>query len=957
MRERGFPLQWLLASGIVFSLLALILVTVIQGYRGTSAALLVAAEDSARQLAVIMDERAGRLIGPAESTLRALAFDPLAEAESLEQRLARLPLLVEVLNANRTLSAVYVGYASGEFFLVRPLSGREHNLALPVPGRAAYLVQSQHLGADQQMQGHWQFYDQQLQLIQGQGLPEYRFDPRTRPWYQQALASRELRLTDPYVFFTTGEVGITMALPAQAGEAVFGLDAALGDLAVELQGLRMTAGSEVAVVDGQGRVLAHPDLDQLLQQEDGRFRLALLPELVNPALHALSRHIGQEQGQSAPQSFVLNNATWYGISLPLAAFADSDVRVMIAIPGWQLLSGARAILLDQAIWALALMVVIVLLGWLLGQRMGEPLGKLAEQVKAFSQFDFTRPPRVRSRISEVNNLSILMGRMGAAIDHFQQITLTLSHQPDLELMLDEVMQHLVATAEGRSGAVYLCAEDQQHLQCVSRCDGPHYPEHFVLDEAFRQSPEAECLRHLDAEHRYITVALYDRHQALLGMLVVELSIRLEQGMRERLQRFVRDLSGTLSVAIETRILFAGQQRLLDAIIRLLADAIDAKSPYTGGHCERVPQLAAMLLDQAEASTQGVLAGFSMNEDERYAFQLASWLHDCGKITSPEYVVDKATKLETIYNRIHEIRTRFEVLWRDAEIACLRAQLAGGDSEQLRADCARQQARLQAEFASVARANIGGEAMSDEAVAELERIGQRRWLRYFDNRLGLSQAEQARMAAVPEQSLPVSECLLADRPEHIHYWSARKPPVERDDPDNQWGFDMQLPDYAMHLGELYNLSIRRGTLTAEERFKINEHIVQTRIMLESLPFPRYLQRVPDLAATHHETLDGQGYPSRLTADQLGIPERVMAIADIFEALTAADRPYKEAKSLSVSLDILVTMAEEGHIDADLLHLFIAAGVYRQYATRFLSPAQCDAVDEQRLLSRLQPLLAG
>ncbi|WP_339842591.1 HD domain-containing phosphohydrolase [uncultured Halopseudomonas sp.] len=955
VRNSGLPVQWMLAGGIVLSLLVVMLVTVVQGYRGTSAALLAAAEDSARQLAVIMDERAGRLISPAESTLRALAHDPLGAAPDIEQRLARLPLLVEMLSANPTLSAVFVGYANGEFLLVRPLEGRRSTLEYPIPEQSAYLVQSMHYGADRQISGHWQFYDADLKMLSQQAVPNYQFDPRTRVWYQRATGTDELVLTEPYVFFTTGEVGLTMALPSKTGNAVIGLDAALSDLASELGDMRMTARSEVAVVDAGQRVLAYPDLEQILKQQDGSFRLASLSELNNGALYQLADRFNLDEDKNEPITFTLNGATWYGIGFPLVSFANSGIHILIAIPGWELLAGARAILIDQAIWALALMLVILPVGWAFGRRLGEPLSQLADQVQAFSNFDFTQPPRVRSRIREVNHLSILMGRMGSAIDHFQQITLALSHEPHLEQMLDDVMEHLVATAEGRSGAVYLCNESGTQLDCSSRFQGTHYPDTFDLDDAFRDEPEEQLLLRLDANHSYLVVTLHDRYRALLGFLVVELSTQLESDFHQRLQRFVRDLSGTLSVAIETRLLFAGQQRLLDAIIRLLADAIDAKSPYTGGHCERVPQLAAMLLQHAEAAQSGVLADFAMNEDQRYAFHLASWLHDCGKITSPEYVVDKATKLETIYNRIHEIRTRFEVLWRDAELECLRAELNGGDPEQLRETCRAEQQRLQAEFALVAQANMGAESMSDERVAELEQIAQRRWTRHFDNRLGLSRAEQGRMAHFPAQELPANECLLADRPEHVYPWGDRKPPVERDNPANRWDFDMTLPEHAMHLGELYNLRISRGTLTPEERFKINDHIVQTLIMLEALPFPRHLEGVPKMAATHHETLDGRGYPCRLTAEDLGVPERIMAIADVFEALTAADRPYKEPKSLSASLDILVSMAERQHVDADLLHLFIHAGVYRQYAEQFLLAEQCDAVDEAGLLARLDALM--
>jgi len=169
--------------------------------------------------------------------------------------------------------------------------------------------------------------------------------------------------------------------------------------------------------------------------------------------------------------------------------------------------------------------------------------------------------------------------------------------------------------------------------------------------------------------------------------------------------------------------------------------------------------------------------------------------------------------------------------------------------------------------------------------------------------------------------------------------------------------MRLPPCASNQGELYNLSIRRGTLTEEERFKINEHIVQTLIMLSALPLPRHLRRVPTIAANHHEKMDGSGYPRHLPGEAMSIPERVMAIADIFEALTAADRPYKAPKSLSESLKILAFMARDRHVDADLFRLFVQSGVYRDYGRRFLRPEQLDEVNEKAILALLdEPLRA-
>jgi len=411
------------------------------------------------------------------------------------------------------------------------------------------------------------------------------------------------------------------------------------------------------------------------------------------------------------------------------------------------------------------------------------------------------------------------------------------------------------------------------------------------------------------------------------------------------QQFAQQLSGMLAVSIETRQLIDAQKKLLDGVIRLMADAIDAKSPYTGGHCERVPELAIQMMDQLQADTTGPYAGFRLNEQERYAFQLGAWLHDCGKVTSPEHIVDKATKLELIGNRIHEVRLRFELLWRDAEIACWQALAQGQAPDVARAELAERQHRLQEDFAFVAACNLGSETLSDEAIARLHVLGTQTWQRHFDDRLGLSEEELNRLqhARPDAPALPASEPLLADRPEHCVPWGERRPPVEKGAPGNVYGFDMPLPLYKQNMGELHNLSVRRGTLTEEDRFRINEHIVQTYTMLKTLPWPQALSRVPELAATHHERLDGQGYPRRLKADQLGLPERVMALADVFEALTAADRPYKTPKPLSETLAIMARMCRERHLDTELFRYFLRSQLWQQLAHTYLQAAQIDQVD--------------
>src|SRR6266851_4438226 len=323
-------------------------------------------------------------------------------------------------------------------------------------------------------------------------------------------------------------------------------------------------------------------------------------------------------------------------------------------------------------------------------------------------------------------------------------------------------------------------------------------------------------------------------------------------------------------------------------------------------------------------------------------EVAGGLHDCGKVTTREFVVDKATKLETSYNRIHEVRTRFEIVKRDAEIEYLRAVMAGGDEPALRSVRDARLAELDDDFAFVAECNIGSEFMAPEKIARLQRIAGITWQRTLDDRLGLSWEESARQPQTRE-SLAATEHLLADKRTHIIEHDVAPVP-----PENPWGFVIKPPPHKANLGEVYNLSIRRGTLTEEERFHINDHIVQTIIMLEALPYPKHLRRVPEWAGGHHEKMDGTGYPRGLKRDQMSIPARIMMIADIFEALTARDRPYKARKKLSECVEIMGRMSREGHIDPDLFALFLTSGVYRAYAAKFLLEEQIDEVDVARYL---------
>ncbi len=380
-----------------------------------------------------------------------------------------------------------------------------------------------------------------------------------------------------------------------------------------------------------------------------------------------------------------------------------------------------------------------------------------------------------------------------------------------------------------------------------------------------------------------------------------------------------------------------QEKLLDSIIKVIAEAIDTKSPYTGKHCARVPEIAKDLLDAANHSTLNAFKTFSLtSKDELREFEIGAWLHDCGKVTTPEYVIDKSAKLETIYNRIHEIRMRFEVLWRDAHIAYLKEDIS---LEELQG----RQANLRDNFAFIASSNLGSEFMDESQQARVKEIAKITWQRHFDDRLGLGSIEMLRYTEKDNEALPVTEMLLSDKAHHI---------VAREDFDHEAyesdGFKLDVPEHLYNYGEIYNLCIEKGTLSQEERYKINEHVIMSIKMLEKIPFPAQLTKIPEYAGTHHETLTGTGYPRKLTKEKLSIPARIMAIADIFEALTASDRPYKKAKTLSESIKIMSFMVKDQHIDEDLFKLFLSSGVYKTYAKKYLTSEQIDEVDVEEYI---------
>jgi HD-GYP domain-containing protein (c-di-GMP phosphodiesterase class II) len=353
---------------------------------------------------------------------------------------------------------------------------------------------------------------------------------------------------------------------------------------------------------------------------------------------------------------------------------------------------------------------------------------------------------------------------------------------------------------------------------------------------------------------------------------------------------IASLASQAAVIVDKETLITEQKVLLESFIKMMAQAIDAKSPYTGAHCVRVPVLTEMLAEAACNGTEGFFKNFNLTDEEKYELHIAGWLHDAGKIVTPVHIMDKATKLETIHDRIHLIVARCELLKRDARIRFLEATSAkGSDEAALTARYEKETAQIDDDITFLRTANIGGEFMEDEKIERLKTLGER-------------------MVLIDGEQLPL---LSAD--------------------------------------EIYNLSTRRGTITPEERQIMNDHMVHTVNILESMPWPRHLQRVPEYACGHHEKMDGTGYPRGVLGGTMSIPARMMAVADVFEALTAADRPYKKPKKLSEAMAIIGQFKKSNHLDPNIVDFFVSSRIYRKYAEMFLAPEQIDAVDEAAILA--------
>ena len=527
------------------------------------------------------------------------------------------------------------------------------------------------------------------------------------------------------------------------------------------------------------------------------------------------------------------------------------------------------------------------------------------------------------------------------IGNLSQIGLALSKERDMSKLLEMILLEAKRISNSDGGTLYMMTDDKRlkfeimmtdslnfHMGGTSGEEIPFYPVKLYdekgepnnsmvaayvglsgdtvnIQDAYKAKGfDFSGTKMFDEKTGYhsksfLTVPLKNHEDEIIGVLQL---LNAQKNKSKKIIEFSEDIQGKVealasqaAVAITNKNLIKDLENLFESFIKLIASAIDAKSPYTGEHCERVPEITMMLAEAVQKTKHGPFADFKLSDQEMYELKIAAWLHDCGKVATPEFVVDKSTKLETIYDRIHEVETRFAALKRDYEIKKLKKELTIERDQSLSAneknkkindlkkDYQKTIRQIKKDLSFVKESNIGGEFMSGDKQQRINEIAQYKW----------------------KPNGKMQNFLSED--------------------------------------EVYNLTIPRGTLTPEERQVINDHIVITINMLDELPYPKHLKNIPEFAGGHHEKLDGTGYPKGLTKDEMSVQARIMAIADIFEALTARDRPYKKGKTLSQAMRILGFMKDDAHIDVDLFDIFVKQKIYMKYAKGFLEPEQIDEVN--------------
>lgn len=853
-----------------------------------------------------------------------------------------LPQIVHLLKESPHVSSYSFYYPSGDFFSVSRVKNQMMARRLNVDSSVKIIIAHNNNGTVQ-IRGSDEHLTQFTEIDASKVILY-----KSHSWFSDAQTEKSL-ISSPTLLPISEMVGVNIYRKNDKG-IVITAEVLLEDIHSSLTDTLTNDSSIRVLYNDVGQVFAFSDrLDANIPSALLTDKLDELPNKV--VLYAINKN--QRDGKLG--LFEFEGEKWFGQVVTFQPLQGQTFHLLMTAKAADLFDNG-ALIKKQTIYTSLVVLLLILPGiFAVSVYISKPIKRATQNAKDIESFKFDKDDKTpHSYIREIEELNQAQRSTRSTISQFISLTNNIANKENLDDMLSLVCRETAKAVEASGVLLYLHDTENEILvpkyvwyegidesQAVARTL-PVSEAKKIMNELFVANKvaifNAEDIERLDVPWdksragKVICIPLMDRSGSVIGSFGVlyEGDNALER--YQSYEDYLHTLLGFTSVTIETHDMMDAQKSLLDSFIQVFAGSLDRKSPYTGNHCQRVPVITEWLTQAAQDSQYGVFKGFSLTPKQWEELKMASWLHDCGKITTPEHIVDKATKLETIYNRIHEVRMRFEVIKREKEIELLKAQHGELTTEHLQQLDAHN-FQVNKDFEFIAELNLGGEFVDDGDIRRLHKIAEQTWTRTLSKTAGISWVEQQRSQEQPP--LPTTEQVLADLPEHLVPWDFARVNDER--------FTLKATDYQANLGELYNLSTRRGTLADEDRFIINDHIIQSINILESLPFPKHMRDVAKIAGGHHEKMDGTGYPMGLKGDEMPLTARIMAIADVFEALTSTDRPYKKAKTLSESIRIMSFMVKDGHLDPDLFELFLSSGVYMRFAKEYMEPEQQDSVD--------------
>ncbi|WP_019439799.1 HD domain-containing phosphohydrolase [Moritella marina] len=885
------------------------------------------------ELKVELDELSTPLI----TLLDTLANTGFTEKEFNEQPIEWLEMMHMLLSKNKHIASFYIGNNDGSAYLIRSMYTEADKLRYAAPDTTVLMLEI-NLNNGQQRSI---YFDQQMRRIGSKRSHSNYYDPRTRDWFKNAKGDMDIHMVEPYAFYFSRRIGITYSRMLKNKQGVIAVDFTLGSLTDIIQDLEYSENSKVLLLTASKRIISSNQELELINGE----KLFTAEELEIAEFLPDFNDIKIEE--TLFSTIFWQDQNWELVVTPLE-ISSLDVLYLVNFVAYKDLLYGSSILRNELI---VISLITVLISFLIilatTEKIAKPLSYLTKSVENIQRFSFKRKVYKKSNINDINALNEAMNSMeNVLVDFFQNLRDIARSTESEQLSTSMVTQAKAMLACDICQLFVNSPADRAAFRITANSDAVapfnvqtlYDHNNAIFTNSIHELDRNDShLVFLDSDcTRGFIIPLLNRADVLVGVLVIGFNNNISTYSRDRIH-FVREFLAFNEIVLEQLEQEHEQRALFHSFVEMMATSVDIKSPYTGAHCQRVPQITKMIAKAAEQDQQ-VFDDFSLTEDGWEELLIAAWLHDCGKVTTPDYVMDKATKLETIYDRIHEVRMRYEVLKRDADISYWKAVAQGQDKLSAKAVCDEQKAALENEFEFIAQCNIGHEDLQPESIARLEKIARRTWQRTLPDNIGLSQEALDKKDSA-RQVLPSTEPLLADKQAHLYSWQKSNSLASQ----SKREFTLTKPEYQHNRGELHNLRVTLGTLTAEERYNVNDHSIQTYLMLDQLPYPEHLKNVPLIAGSHHEKLNGNGYPLKMKGEEIPLGGRMIAIADIFEALTTAERPYKKANTLNQSLIIMASMVKNGELDANLFELFITQGIYQQYADEYLAESQRDKVD--------------